>query len=84
MFTPVRKDVWRWGTPDPEGDWIMYGHLIVRDGKCVLIDPPLVPDLIESVDRIGKLEGVVLTTLDHTRGVKHICKETEFGQAVDG
>ncbi len=76
MFTPVRKDVWRWGTPDPEGNWIMYGHMILREGKCVLVDPPLVPDLIEYVQRIGKLEAVVLTTLDHTRGVNYICERT--------
>lgn len=76
MFIPVRRNVLRWGTPDPEGDWIMYAHLIFAEDGCILIDPPLVPGLIDSVQRLGKIEAVILTTLDHTRGVNHICRKT--------
>ncbi len=72
MFIPVRKNIMRWGTPDPEGDWIMYGFLLVNEEGCVLIDPPLVPGLLDSVRRIGPLKAVILTTLDHTRGAKYI------------
>lgn len=67
MFTPARNEILRWGTPDPVGDWIMEGHLIDNDGKLIIIDPPLVPGLLESMKRIGKVEAVLLTTLDHTR-----------------
>ena len=77
MFIPVRRNIMRWGTPDPEGDWIMYGHLIIREEKCYLIDPPLVPGLLDSVLRLGKPEAVILTTLDHTRGAKYICAKSK-------
>src|SRR3989442_12880244 len=68
MFSPVRRDVFRWGTPDPEGDWIMVGHLFVRDSEIILIDPPLIPGLIESITRIGKPKAIILTSQNHTRG----------------
>lgn len=77
MFEVVRKDLFRWGTPDPESDEMMYGHLLVRDDVCVMIDPPFIPGLIENASRLGKLEGVLITTLDHIRGVKYICKKTK-------
>ena len=76
MFSPVRKDVFRWGTPDPEGDWIMFGHLFVRDSQIILIDPPLIPGLIESITRMGKPKTIILTTQNHTRGSRHIREKT--------
>jgi hypothetical protein len=76
MFSPVRRDVFRWGTPDPEGDWIMFGHLFVRDSEIILIDPPLIPGLIESISRIGKPKTIILTTQNHTRGSRHIREKT--------
>lgn len=76
MFEPVRENVLRWGTPDPEGDWMMYAHLIVEDGRVAMVDPPLVPGLLESAGRLGKVDAVILTTLDHTRGVNHIVRKT--------
>lgn len=76
MFVPVRNGILRWGTPDPEGDWIMYGHLVEYGKKVVLIDPPLVPGLIDAAGRTGKVEAVILTTLDHTRGSRYISLKT--------
>ena len=76
MFFPVRRDVFRWGTSDPEMDQMMYGHLFVDGNKCILIDPPFVPGLIEGIDRLGSLDAVLITTLDHTRGVDYICRKT--------
>lgn len=76
MFTPVRRNVLRWGTPDPEMDQMMYGHLVISDEKCVLIDPPYVPGLLKATSRLGKIEAVLLTTLDHTRGGNYICRKT--------
>ena len=76
MFSPVRRDVFRWGTPDPEIDEMMYGHLFLEDDRCILVDPPFVPGLIEEIDRLGSLEAVMITTLDHTRGVEYICRRT--------
>ena len=76
MFSPVRRDVFRWGTPDPEGDWMMFGHLFVRDSEIILIDPPLIPGLIESITRIGKPKAIILTSQNHTRGSKYIKEKT--------
>lgn len=76
MFFPVRKEIFRFGTPDPEGDWIMYGHVVVSDESVFLIDPPLVPKLLESAGKLGRVEGIILTTLDHTRGAKYISSKT--------
>ncbi len=76
MFIPVRRNLFRWGTPDPEGDWIMHGFLISSEDAIILIDPPLVPDLMKTIQRLGKPEAIILTTLDHTRGSKYISKKT--------
>lgn len=76
MFDVVRKNLFRWGTPDPEIDEMMYGHLIVREEGVVLIDPPFVPGLLENASRLGRIEAVLITTLDHTRGVNYICRKT--------
>lgn len=77
MFDVVRKNLFRWGTPDPEIDEMMYGHLLVRDEGVVLIDPPFVPGFLENVSKLGKVEAVLITTLDHTRSVNYICKKTK-------
>lgn len=76
MFTPIRKDLFRWGTPDPDYDWMMFGHVIVGEEGCVLVDPPHVPGLLDNVLRMGKLESVILTTLDHSRGSAYIVEKT--------
>ena len=76
MFIPIRKNLSRWGTPDPESDWMMFGHVLVGDEGCTLFDPPLVPGLLDALNRLGKVQSVVLTTLDHFRGAAHIVKKT--------
>ena len=76
MFTPVRRDVFRWGTPDPEGDWIMFGHLFVRDSEIILVDPPLIPGLIEAITKMGKPKAIILTSQNHVRGSKFIRENT--------
>lgn len=48
MFQPVRKNVFRWSTPDPEDDWMVVGHAFLTDGGTVLIDLPLVPGLLKN------------------------------------
>lgn len=76
MFLPVRSDVFRWSTPDPTDDWIMVGHLFVSDSGVILVDPPVVPGLLESVSRLGKLKAVILTTMNHTRGSRFISERS--------
>ena len=75
MFIPARKEVFRWETPDPADDWMMVGHLFVRESGLVFIDPPLVPGLVEYASKLGKPEAVLLTTQNHTRAAKYIAKK---------
>jgi hypothetical protein len=74
MFTPIRDGAFRWSTPDPADDWMMVGHLFVRESGVVLVDPPNVPGLLEGAGRLGKLEAVLLTEQNHTRASRFIAK----------
>ena len=74
MLTPIREGAFRWSTPDPADDWMMVGHLFVRETGIVFVDPPLVPGLIEAASRLGKPEAVLLTTQAHTRASNFISK----------
>lgn len=76
MLVPIRRNLLRWGTPDPEGNWMMYGHLLIEGEKTIIVDPPMVPHLISSISRLGDLEAVILTTAAHIRGSKYICSVT--------
>ena len=73
-FTPIREGVYRWSTPDPADDWMLVGHLFVRETGVVFVDPPMVPGLLEAARRMGKLEAVPLTEQNHTRGSRFIAK----------
>jgi len=74
MFTPIREGVFRWSTPDPADDWMMVGHLFVRETGVVFVDPPMVPGLLEAAGRLGKPEAVLLTEQNHTRASRFIAK----------
>jgi hypothetical protein len=74
MFTPIREGALRWSTPDPADDWMMVGHLFVRESGVVFVDPPNVPGLLEAAGRLGKLEAVLLTEQNHTRASRFIAK----------
>ena len=74
MYTPIRKGLFRWSTPDPADDWMMVGHLFVRDTGVVFVDPPMVPGLLEAAHSLGRLEAVLLTEQNHTRASRFIAK----------
>ncbi len=76
MLTPVRHGAFRWSTPDPADDWMLVGHLFVRDAGVVFVDPPMVPGLVEAARRLAKLEAVILTEQNHTRASRFIAKRT--------
>lgn len=76
MFAPASKNILRWSTPDPESDYMMHGHLLISDDGLIMVDPPLIPGLLEASSRLGKLKAVILTTLDHTRGSRYISEKT--------
>ena len=74
MLTPIREGAFRWSTPDPADDWMMVGHLFVRDSGVVFVDPPMVPGLLEAALGLGRLEAVLLTEQNHTRAARFISK----------
>lgn len=68
MFKPVERDVFAWSVPDPEFGEMMNGHLYIQNDGYVLIDPPLMPDLLQSLSVFGKCNGVVILSGSHKRG----------------
>ncbi|MDG6900465.1 MAG: hypothetical protein JRM80_00690 [Nitrososphaerota archaeon] len=74
MLIPIRDGAFRWSTPDPADDWMLVGHLFVRETGIVLVDPPMVPGLLEAVRGLGRLEAVLLTEQNHTRATRFIAK----------
>ncbi len=76
LFTRIRRGAFSWSTPDPADDWMMVGHLFVRDTGIVFVDPPLIPGLIDAATKLGKPEAVLLTTQNHTRATAFMHKRT--------
>lgn len=72
MFEPVTRNIYRWTVTDPEYGEQMVGHLLMKDDSIVLVDPPAIPRLIESVKVLGTLKAVIMTTYSHRRGCAHI------------
>ncbi len=68
MFKPVEKDVYTWSVPDAEFGEMMNGHLFIQDDGYALIDPPLMPDLLNSLGVFGKCKAVILLSGSHKRG----------------
>ncbi len=75
MLTPVSRNIFSWSTPDPEAFWLMVGHLVLSEGSAILVDPPNVPGLVESVKRLAKPDAIILTTGDHLRGTDYLAGE---------
>lgn len=68
MFKPVERDVFVWTVPDAEFGELMNGHLYIQNDGYVLIDPPLMPELLQSLEAFGKCNGVILLSASHKRG----------------
>ncbi len=72
MLTPVLENNFSWRTQDPEYDWDMVGHLIIKNGKILLIDPPYVHGIEKAILLLGRPEAIIITTADHTRGSRYL------------
>lgn len=68
MFFPVTRNVYRWETPDPEHGVMMSGHVMMNGDSYILIDPPMTPELVSALRPLGKCEGIVVTSINHSRG----------------
>lgn len=75
MFEPISRDIFRWGTIDGESGIMMYSHLILKDGKAVLVDPVAMPGLNHMVEILGKPEAVIMTNNRHIRGSPLISRQ---------
>lgn len=68
MFMPSERDVYGWKVPDAEFGELMQGHVYMFQGEYLLIDPPLMPEILEKLQFFGKCAGVVLLGSSHKRG----------------
>ncbi len=75
MFEPVAKNIFRWGTIDGESGIMMYSHLLLKEGKAVLIDPVAMPGLYKMIKVLGKPEAVIMTNHPHIRGSPLISRQ---------
>ena len=75
MFEPITKNIFRWGTLDGESGLMMYSHLLLKDGKAVLIDPIMMPNLIRMVKVLGEPEAIIMTNYPHIRGSPLISRQ---------
>lgn len=77
MLIPASRNVFSWSTPDPNDDWLMVGHLLLTDSAPILIDPPVVPGIVEALESLGGVSAIVLTTGDHVRGSEFFSRRFE-------
>lgn len=75
MFEPVTRNIFRWGTIDGETGIMMYSHLLLKDGKVVLIDPIAMPRLNQMIKVLGEPEAVIMTVYSHLRGCSIISRQ---------
>lgn len=75
MFEPIAKNIFRWGAIDGESGIMMYSHLLLKDGKAVLIDPIAMPKLIQMIRVLGEPEAVIMTNYPHLRGSPLISRQ---------
>ena len=75
MFEPVAKHIFRWGTIDGESGIMMYSHLLLKDGKAVLIDPIAMPRLLQMIKVLGEPEAIIMTNYPHLRGAPLLSRQ---------
>lgn len=68
MFVPITQNIFRWGNIDGETGIMAYSHLLLREGKAVLVDPLAMPDLIPMIRILGEPVGIIMTNHPHLRG----------------
>lgn len=54
---------------------MMYSHLLLKDGRAVLIDPIMAPNLIRMIKVLGEPEAVIMTNHPHIRGSPLISRQ---------
>ncbi len=75
MFEPVTRNIFRWKSLDPESGLMMNAHLLLKDGKAVLVDPMAMPDLIPMIRILGEPIGIIMTNHPHLRGSPFLSRQ---------
>lgn len=75
MFDPIAKNIFKWGTIDGETGVMMYSHLLLKDGKAVLIDPLAMPKITQFIKILGEPEAVIMTNYPHLRGCSILSRQ---------
>ncbi len=75
MFEPITKNIFRWGTIDPEIGLMMYSHLLLKGDKAVLIDPVAMPGLVQMIKVLADPLAVIMTNYPHLRGCPFLSKQ---------
>lgn len=78
MFEPISKNIFRWSNIDGETGIMAYSHLLLKDGKAVLIDPLAIPKLNQMVNIMGEPVAVVMTNHPHIRGSPLISRQMKI------
>ncbi len=68
MLIPVSRNIFRWRSNDPELGIDQYGTMLLKGDSIVIIDPPMVPGLVEAIKTLEKPECVIMTSPAHSRG----------------
>ncbi len=68
MLIPVARNIFRWRSNDPELGIDQYGTMLLKGDLIVIVDPPMVPGLVEAIRILGKPEAVIMTNFAHSRG----------------
>jgi hypothetical protein len=68
MLVPVKKDIFRCVSNDPQLGIEQVGHIVVSEGSVIALDSPMVPGLPEAMKVLGKPEAVIILNLAHSRG----------------
>ncbi len=76
MLKPVMKDIFSISSNDAELGVELVGHVVVKDGHIIVIDPPMVPGLPQALDILGKVDAVIITSFGHLRGAPFLARLT--------
>lgn len=72
MLIPASKNIFRWKSNDPELGIDQYGTMLLKGDMVAVVDPPMVPGLIEAIRMLGKPTAVIITNFQHSRGCKTV------------
>lgn len=77
MLKPVMKEIFSISSNDAELGVELVGHIVVKDGHVIAIDPPMLPGLPQALKILGKVDAVIITGFSHMRGAPLLSRLTD-------